>query len=701
MDSGLQIFKHIDCPAGAKCTSVRCLFRHAGDASVGVETNANSVSKGDGANDGASGAVAPAAPSPEGPSSKRLKTGKEEYDPTAPVVPFLDEDTLPDDGDIFPDSAEPLSKSPVLAATVPSDPVPVLKRKHLEASPGEDNTQSVTPTTQRHSHNNPFSSSYSTPKSQQQANNNPFSTRKHSPVSTTPAPEPTVAPLPKPEPTPAPARKAEGLNPRHLRNQPATFQVRWKLVKMLYDQYTRLNQGLEKIAQDDATKRLLLTDQEIIWMALDEEENAAKTNGYSNQLKSRITSCKKFTVEKWKEERIELLRKQEAALFKDESAAAPKSSEPVVIETGLTATQEVQLVKARLLTPIDDLAKYGYVPTVPAEEEIAKAKQAQSVSQGWEGCDRCTKRFQVFPGRREEDGALASGGKCTHHPGKLYMPNRQSADRSIPERQYRCCGETVGQSVGCTVKDTHVFRHSDPKQLATLWNFAETPENPNAPKDRGVCFDCEMGYTVKGFEMIRFTATSWPSGEELMDVLVRPFGEVLDLNSQYSGVWPEDLANARPFALASDKPLPPQKAGERKRLQMVSSPEVARDLLFSLISRDTPLMGHGLENDLNCMRVVHPVIVDTVLLYPHNRGLPIRNGLRMLMQTILNTRIQVEPAEGQLAGHDSAEDARAAGDLVRWKTRKEWLKMKREGWTLVDGQFVSPAKTTMPSILEA
>ncbi len=36
-------------------------------------------------------------------------------------------------------------------------------------------------------------------------------------------------------------------------------------------------------------------------------------------------------------------------------------------------------------------------------------------------------------------------------------------------------------------------------------------------------------------------------------------------------------------------------------MQIVSSPVVARDLLFSLISPDTPLIGHGLENDLNAI----------------------------------------------------------------------------------------------------
>lgn len=124
-------------------------------------------------------------------------------------------------------------------------------------------------------------------------------------------------------------------------------------------------------------------------------------------------------------------------------------------------------------------------------------------------------------------------------------------------------------------------------------------------------------------------------------------------------------------------------------MQIVSSPIVARDLLFSLISPDTPLIGHGLENDLNAVRIIHPTLIDTILLYPHRRGLPMRYGLKMLMETQLNKAIQVE-VDGKAMGHDSAEDARAAGELVRLKVQEKWSAMKGEGWSLLDGEFVPP-----------
>jgi hypothetical protein len=341
------------------------------------------------------------------------------------------------------------------------------------------------------------------------------------------------------------------------------------------------------------------------------------------------------------------------------------------------------------------LSQFGYLLQVPKDEEIENARKADAASQGWEKCDRCTKRFQVFPGRREEDGALASGGPCNHHPGKSYFPDRQPGDRSRSQKRYKCCGQEFGDSAGCTEGANHVFKTTDPKRLASIVNFVETPQNPNAATDRAVCFDCEMGYTVNGLELIRLTATAWPTGEVLLDVLVKPKGEILDLNSRYSGVWPQDLLNAEQwtgFDAPSSPPSTKRSSGSRspepqkRKLKIVGSPEEARSILFSLISPDTLLIGHGLENDLNAVRIIHPTLIDTVLLYPHQRGLPYRHGLKMLMEQWLGRKIQVE-TEGDIKGHDSAEDARAAGDLVRLKVMELWKQMKLDGWTLVDDEF--------------
>jgi len=144
----------------------------------------------------------------------------------------------------------------------------------------------------------------------------------------------------------------------------------------------------------------------------------------------------------------------------------------------------------------------------------------------------------------------------------------------------------------------------------------------------------------------------------------------------------------------SSEILPPTNnaaSAEKRNLRIVSSPAAARALLCSYLSPRTPLIGHGLENDLNATRLIHPTIIDTALLFPHKAGLPYRNGLKALMHTHLNRQIQVVVA-GKIVGHDSKEDANAAGDLVRFQLSREWEKMQREGWLLKDGTFVPPGK---------
>ena len=449
--------------------------------------------------------------------------------------------------------------------------------------------------------------------------------------------------------------KVEALNPRNLAKPPAQYAMRVQLIKLIHQQVVRLNDEVKK-SSDPFKDALELSEQELITLALNEEERAARGTAsvYSNVVKLRITALKKMKREDWEAER----KKQIALEYPELSKTTSTPPSPVVIETGLTPKEEIAFLQ-RLITPQEGLAAHGYVTSVPTLEEIEQARLGVETAKGWEHCDRCTGRFQSFPGRRE-DGVLTTGGKCTYHPGKARRPAKGKTD------QFTCCQSELG-SPGCTTAPTHVFKVSSAKRLAHILPFAQTPEN-DAIKHSAVCFDCEMGYTTYGMELIRLTATSWPTGDVLLDVLVRPLGEILDLNSRFSGVFTEQFTSA-PAYTTDSKP---------SKLSIVNSPAEARSLLFSFISPSTPLIGHALENDLNAVRIVHPTIIDTVMLYPHVKGLPIRHGLKFLVKLHLKKDIQMAGAQG----HDSAEDAKAAGKLVRWSVKSKWGKMKTEGWTV-------------------
>ncbi|KAK3073838.1 RNA exonuclease 3 [Teratosphaeriaceae sp. CCFEE 6253] len=48
----------------------------------------------------------------------------------------------------------------------------------------------------------------------------------------------------------------------------------------------------------------------------------------------------------------------------------------------------------------------------------------------------------------------------------------------------------------------------------------------------------------------------------------------------------------------------------------------------------------------------------------------------------------IQQGGGEKGGHDSGEDARATGDLVRVKVGERWAGMGREGWRFEDGRLV-------------
>lgn len=93
--------------------------------------------------------------------------------------------------------------------------------------------------------------------------------------------------------------------------------------------------------------------------------------------------------------------------------------------------------------------------------------------------------------------------------------------------------------------------------------------------------------------------------------------------------------------------------------------------LVEILHPRTILVGHSLNSDLNALKITHPYIVDTAIIYPHPRGPPLKSALKYLAQKYLNREIQKgHGTTGPGAGHDSIEDARTCLDLVKQKCEK-------------------------------
>ncbi|KAG8230773.1 hypothetical protein J437_LFUL010657 [Ladona fulva] len=81
----------------------------------------------------------------------------------------------------------------------------------------------------------------------------------------------------------------------------------------------------------------------------------------------------------------------------------------------------------------------------------------------------------------------------------------------------------------------------------------------------------------------------------------------------------------------------------------------------------------NLENiEVTCKaQLIHDTVVDTSIVFPHRRGPPFKRALKTLSAEILQKIIQ----SGE-EGHDSAEDALACMELMKWRI-KEDLKLKK------------------------
>ena len=151
--------------------------------------------------------------------------------------------------------------------------------------------------------------------------------------------------------------------------------------------------------------------------------------------------------------------------------------------------------------------------------------------------------------------------------------------------------------------------------------------------------DCEMCYVGVGAdERLELTRCSvvGPDGSVIYDKLVKPAEPITNYNTAHSGITEE------------------QMRGVTTTLE-----DVQRELL-ELVACETIVIGHSLENDLKRLRLIHARCVDTVALYPHQRGPPYRTKLAHLTERYLARKIQ----EGS---HDSVADARATLELAMLK----------------------------------
>lgn len=150
--------------------------------------------------------------------------------------------------------------------------------------------------------------------------------------------------------------------------------------------------------------------------------------------------------------------------------------------------------------------------------------------------------------------------------------------------------------------------------------------------------DCEMCLSDNGLVLTRASIVDFDC-KVLYDKLVKPDVPIIDYLTKYSGITKEKL-----------EPV------------TTTLKDVQEDIL-KIISSDDVLIGHSLQSDLNVLKLRHPKVVDTALIFDHKAGPPFKPALRYLASEYLHTTIQ----NTDVLGHNSIEDARTCMELTKLK----------------------------------
>lgn len=212
---------------------------------------------------------------------------------------------------------------------------------------------------------------------------------------------------------------------------------------------------------------------------------------------------------------------------------------------------------------------------------------------------------------------------------KVTLPDLLMSVDDLIENEYPIHEETPGLTPES--KENLRKQHANKTGWVNTINFEHEGS-------RTFSMDCEMCLSESGLVLARVSIVDF-SCNLIYDKLVKPHVPIVDYLTKYSGITEEKLQDIT-----------------------TTLQDVQGDIL-RMISSDDILIGHSLESDLNVLKLRHPKIIDTALIYEHKAGPPFKPALRYLASEYLNIEIQNNDAKG----HDSFEDARTCMELTKLK----------------------------------
>lgn len=243
-------------------------------------------------------------------------------------------------------------------------------------------------------------------------------------------------------------------------------------------------------------------------------------------------------------------------------------------------------------------------------------------------CSRCGKVFNL----KIYDEICVD--ECNYHPKSA------GYRRGFADNHHRCCQQPAG-TPGCSYANYHVADYIDYDNLTGYITTIKKDDDYIPTKKDIYALDCEMCYTTRGIELTRVTVVDI-NGRTVYDALVKPENKIVDYNTVYSGITEAMLKR------------------ETRTIRDVQA------ILMSMFHSKSILVGHSLDSDLKALKLIHSVIVDTSVLFPHKMGPPKKRALKTLCIENLKRIIQENEA-----GHDSAEDAEVCIQLVKFYLRNK------------------------------
>lgn len=164
---------------------------------------------------------------------------------------------------------------------------------------------------------------------------------------------------------------------------------------------------------------------------------------------------------------------------------------------------------------------------------------------------------------------------------------------------------------------------------------------PVSNKSPLFAIDCEMCLTTaKCNELARVTLVD-EDEKVLLDQLVKPRNRIVNYLTQFSGITKEMLD------------------------PVTTRVEDVQKAIIRLLPPDAILVGQSLNFDLHALRMIHPYVIDSSVIFNLTGNRNHKSKLKLLSSTFLGQEIQMSKA-----GHSSEEDSVASLRLVKLRLQK-------------------------------